>query len=88
MKKKIFLYFKSNKTLYKIYKIYLYIKKNNNLNIIKLGIYNPKLNIISCIYYILLKYLKYNFILNKNLIKLLLYNIKKNKRNDREVYCI
>nr|UTS56813.1 hypothetical protein [Plasmodium gonderi] len=77
MKKKIFLYFKSNKTLYKIYKIYLYIKKNNNLNIIKLGIYNPKLNIISCIYYILLKYLKYNFILNKNLIKLLLYNIKK-----------
>nr|UTS56806.1 hypothetical protein [Plasmodium sp.] len=76
MKKKIFLYSKLNKTLHKTYKINLYIKKNNNFNTIKLGIYNSKLNIISCIYYKLLKYLKYNFMLSKNLIKLLLYNIK------------
>nr|AQX44066.1 hypothetical protein [Plasmodium ovale wallikeri] len=76
--KHIFLYSKSNKTIYKIYKINLHIKKNNNkFNIIKLGIYNAKLNIISCIYNILLKYLKYNFILTKNLIKLLFYKIKK-----------
>ncbi|CAD2114628.1 probable protein, unknown function (apicoplast) [Plasmodium vinckei] len=61
----IFLYSKSNKTKYKTYKIYLYFKKYNKYNIIKLGIYNPKLNIISCIYYILLKYLnKYGFKLN------------------------
>nr|AFN82339.1 ORF79 [Plasmodium cynomolgi]UTS56729.1 hypothetical protein [Plasmodium cynomolgi]BBB58034.1 hypothetical protein [Plasmodium cynomolgi]BBB58063.1 hypothetical protein [Plasmodium cynomolgi] len=76
MKKKIFLYSKSNKTLYKTYKIYLYIIKNNKFKILKLGIYNSKLNIISCIYYKLLKYLKHNYILNKNLLKLLLYNIK------------
>nr|UTS56890.1 hypothetical protein [Plasmodium relictum] len=71
--KKIYLYSKSNKTKYKTYKINLIIKNN----IIKLGIYNPNLNIISCIYYILLKYLKYGFILNKNILKILLYNIKK-----------
>nr|UTS56778.1 hypothetical protein [Plasmodium hylobati]BBB58208.1 hypothetical protein [Plasmodium hylobati] len=76
MKKKIFLYSKSNKTLYKTYKIYLYIIKNNKFKILKLGIYNSQLNIFSCIYYKLLKYLKYNYILNKNLLKLLLYNIK------------
>ncbi|KJP90339.1 hypothetical protein AK88_07042 (apicoplast) [Plasmodium fragile] len=76
MKKIIFLYSKSNKTLYKTYKIYLYIIKNNKFKILKLGIYNSKLNIISCIYYKLLKYLKYNYILTKNLLKLLLYNIK------------
>nr|UTS56785.1 hypothetical protein [Plasmodium sp.] len=76
MKKKIFLYSKSNKTLYKAYKIYLYIINNNKVKILKLGIYNSKLNIISCIYFKLLKYLKYNYILNKNLLKLLLYNIK------------
>ncbi|SBT86802.1 hypothetical protein PMUG01_API003700 (apicoplast) [Plasmodium malariae] len=85
--KNIFLYSKSNKTLYKTYKINLYNKNKNKFNIIKLGIYNSKLNIISCIYYILLKFLKCNFILNKNLFKLLLYKIK-NKRNDRVVYCI
>ncbi|VVF13553.1 probable protein, unknown function (apicoplast) [Hepatocystis sp. ex Piliocolobus tephrosceles] len=76
--KNIFLYSKSNKTKYKTYKIILHIKKNNILNIIKLGIYNPKLNIFSCIYKILLKYLKYNFKLNKNLIKLIIYKIKNN----------
>ncbi|CAD2107672.1 probable protein, unknown function (apicoplast) [Plasmodium vinckei brucechwatti] len=72
----IFLYSKSNKTKYKTYKIYLYFKKYNKYNIIKLGIYNPKLNIISCIYNILLKYLKYGFKLNKNIIKILLYKFK------------
>nr|UTS56820.1 hypothetical protein [Plasmodium sp.] len=76
--KNIFLYSKSNKTLYKTYKIIIYKKNNNKYNIIKIGIYNPVLNINSCIYHILLKYLKYGFILNKNLLKLLLYKIKKN----------
>nr|UTS56876.1 hypothetical protein [Plasmodium sp.] len=77
--KNIYLYSKSNKNKYKTYKINLNIKKKINKKkyfIIKLGIYNPKLNIISCIYYKLLKYLKYGFKLTKNLIKIILYNIK------------
>nr|UTS56897.1 hypothetical protein [Plasmodium homocircumflexum] len=74
--KNIYLYSKSNKTKYKTYKINLLIKINNKYNIIKLGIYNPKLNIISCIYNKLLKYLKFGFILNKSLLKILLYKIK------------
>nr|UTS56834.1 hypothetical protein [Plasmodium sp.] len=75
--KNIILYSKSNKTIYKTYKIILYRNLyNKKLNLIKLGIYNSKLNIISCIYNILLKYLKYGFLLNKNLLKLILYKIK------------
>nr|UTS56855.1 hypothetical protein [Plasmodium reichenowi] len=74
--KNIHLYSKSNKTKYKTYKINLNIKKTKKYKNIKLGIYNPKLNIISCLYYLLLKYLKYNFKLSKNLLKLLLYKIK------------
>ncbi|KYO03794.1 putative protein, unknown function (apicoplast) [Plasmodium gaboni] len=75
--KNIHLYSKSNKTKYKTYKINLNIKKiNKKYKNIKLGIYNPKLNINSCLYYLLLKYLKYNFKLSKNLLKLLLYKIK------------
>nr|UTS56883.1 hypothetical protein [Plasmodium sp.] len=80
--KNIYLYSKSNKTKYKTYKINLNIKKNNNKKFftIKLGIYNPKLNIISCVYNKILKYLKYGFKLNKNLLKIILYNIKYYKK--------
>nr|UTS56841.1 hypothetical protein [Plasmodium sp.] len=74
--KNIFLYSKKNKTIYKTYRIILYKKINNKLNIIKIGIYNSKLNIISCLYNLLLKYLKYGFKLSKNSLKLLLYKIK------------
>ncbi|CRG98247.1 hypothetical protein PGAL8A_API03700 (apicoplast) [Plasmodium gallinaceum] len=80
----IFLYSKSNKTKYKTYKIILI----ENYKIIKLGIYNPKLNIISCMYYKLLKYLKYNYILNKNLLKILLYKIKNNIREMTEWFIV
>nr|UTS56911.1 hypothetical protein [Plasmodium ashfordi] len=75
MKKNIYLYSKSNKTKYKTYKI-LYKKYNKKYIFIKLGIYNSKLNIISCIFFKLLKYLKQSFNLTKNLIKIILYYIK------------
>nr|UTS56827.1 hypothetical protein [Plasmodium sp.] len=70
---------KSNQTLYKTYKLIFKYKKYNKYYIIKLGIYNPGFNIISCIYYILLKYLKYGIILNKKILKILIYKIKKYK---------
>nr|UTS56904.1 hypothetical protein [Plasmodium elongatum] len=74
--KNIYLNSKSNKTKFKTYKIYLNIKKNKKHFFKKIGIYNPKLNIISCVYNKILKYLKYGFKLNKTVLKLLLYNIK------------
>nr|UTS56869.1 hypothetical protein [Plasmodium chiricahuae] len=77
IKKNIYLYSKSNKTKYKTYKINIFKYKNKKNNIIKLGIYNPKLNIFSCLYYKLLKYLKLGLKLTKNLIKIILYKIKK-----------
>nr|UTS56925.1 hypothetical protein [Haemoproteus belopolskyi] len=73
----IYLHAKKNKTNYKTYKIIFY--KTNKYNLYKLGIYNPKLNILSCIYLYLIKYLKQGLNISKNLLKIILYFIKFNK---------
>nr|UTS56918.1 hypothetical protein [Haemoproteus lanii] len=73
----IYLYSKLNKTKYKTYRINIKYKKKYNLY--KIGIYNSKLNLFSCLYFKLLKYLKQGLTISKNLLKILLYFIKHNK---------